>query len=104
MTESHLSQSNNRVIANASGNCRNIRASAAFSPHHEAMRRTDLPFEEIGIDMADERPVALALVTQTQLDMLGSSLKVVFRVDDNAEQFAALLRALDQRDDTAEGR
>jgi hypothetical protein len=45
--------------------------------------------------MQDERPVALALVTQTQLDMLGSSLKHVFRIDDSGEQFARLLRALD---------
>lgn len=45
--------------------------------------------------MLENRPVALALATKTQMDMLGSSLKVVFRVDDNEEQFAQLLRALD---------
>lgn len=48
--------------------------------------------------MADEKPVALALVTQTQLDMLGGALKVVFRAEDNAEGFADLLRALDEVD------
>ena len=48
--------------------------------------------------MSVEKPVALALVTQHQLDMLGSSLKVVFRIEDNGEQFAELLRALDRPD------
>lgn len=43
----------------------------------------------------DEKPVALALVTKTQMDMLGPSLKVVFRVEEGAEAFAELLRALD---------
>ena len=51
--------------------------------------------------MENERPVALALVTKTQLDMLGSSLKVVFRVEDDAEGFADLLRALDEADPAA---
>lgn len=46
--------------------------------------------------MPNDRPVALALVTQTQLDMLGGSLKVVFKIEDNAEGFADLLRALDE--------
>lgn len=46
--------------------------------------------------MPDEKPVALALVTQTQLDMLGNSLKVVFRIDDAGEQFDELLRALNE--------
>ncbi|MFA9201321.1 MAG: hypothetical protein ACEQR8_09090 [Cypionkella sp.] len=45
--------------------------------------------------MPTEKPVALALVTQTHLDMLGSSLKVVFRVEDDAEGFADLLRRFD---------
>jgi hypothetical protein len=48
--------------------------------------------------MQDEKPVALALVTQTQMDMLGSSLKVVFRVDYCEPQFAELLSALDSPD------
>lgn len=48
--------------------------------------------------MHDERPVALALLTQTQLDMLGSSLKKVFRIDDGEEQFADLLRAFNESD------
>lgn len=48
--------------------------------------------------MQDDRPVALALVTQKQLDMLGGSLKVVFRIEDNEEGFADLLRALDEAD------
>lgn len=48
--------------------------------------------------MQDERPVALALVTQTQLDMLGSSLKRVFRIGDSDEKFADLLRALNDAD------
>lgn len=52
--------------------------------------------------MLDERPVAIALTTQTQLDMLGPSLKHVFRVKDGNEQFAELLRALDG--DKREGR
>lgn len=45
--------------------------------------------------MEEEPPVALAVVTQPQLDMLGSSLKVIFKVDDGEEQFSNLLRALD---------
>lgn len=51
--------------------------------------------------MQDERPVALALLTQTQLDMLGSSLKKVFRIGDGEEQFADLLRALNGSDPSA---
>lgn len=46
-----------------------------------------------------DRPVALALVTQAHLDMLGSSLKYVFRKGDGGEQFEELLRALDESDD-----
>ncbi len=45
--------------------------------------------------MLNNRPVALAFVTQTQMDMLGGSLKIVFKVEDGEEQFAQLLRALD---------
>lgn len=48
--------------------------------------------------MQDSRPVALALVTQKQLDMLGGSLKVVIRIEDNAQGFADLIRALDEAD------
>ena len=44
------------------------------------------------------RPVALALLTQGQLDMLGSSLKHVFRKGDSIEQFDDLLRAFDEPD------
>jgi hypothetical protein len=51
--------------------------------------------------MENERPIALALLTQSQLDMLGGSLKIVFRVEDNAEGFADLLRALDEADQLA---
>lgn len=47
--------------------------------------------------MAEEKTVALALVTQTQLNMLGSSLKVVFRVEDGEHLFAELLQALDDK-------
>ena len=52
-------------------------------------------------NMPDERPVALALLTQTQLDMLGSSLKKVFMIGDGNEQFADLLRAFDKLDPLA---
>lgn len=45
-----------------------------------------------------ERPVAIALVTQAQLDTLGNSLKYVFRKGDSGEQFDDLLRALDAPD------
>ena len=48
--------------------------------------------------MQDERPVALALLTQTQLDMLGGTLKKVFMIREGDEQFADLLRALDNSD------
>lgn len=51
--------------------------------------------------MENERPVALALVTKSQLDMLGGSLKIVFRIEDDAEGFADLLRALDEADNVA---
>lgn len=48
--------------------------------------------------MENDRPVALALLTQTQLDMLGISLKRVFRIGDGEEQFADMLRALNESD------
>lgn len=50
------------------------------------------------MSMANDRPVALALLTQAQLDMLGDSLKIVFDVNDGGQQFADLLRALDDPD------
>lgn len=46
--------------------------------------------------MEDEDIVAIGLLTRTHLTMLGSSLKIVFRVEDDAEQFAELLQALDR--------
>ena len=56
------------------------------------------------LEMQDhERPVALALVTQSQLDMLGTSLKVVFRVGDGEEKFADLLRAFDHSRSVGQG-
>ncbi len=45
--------------------------------------------------MVADKTVALALITRTQRDMLGSSLKVVFEIKDGDEQFAQLLSALD---------
>jgi hypothetical protein len=48
--------------------------------------------------MPDKRPVALALLTQTQLDMLRPALKQVFRIEDSGEQFVELLHALDRSD------
>jgi hypothetical protein len=46
--------------------------------------------------MENERIVAVGLLTQTNLRMLGSSLKTVFAVDDGTAEFDDLLRALDQ--------
>ena len=48
--------------------------------------------------MEHEPIVAIGLLTQANLQMLGNSLKVVFRVDEDTAQFDALLRALDQVD------
>jgi len=48
-----------------------------------------------------QRSVALALVTQAQIDMLGNSLKYVYRKGDSGEQFEDLLRALDEADSGA---
>lgn len=47
-----------------------------------------------------QRPVALALVTQTQLDMLGKSLKHVYRKGDSDKQFDELLRAFNEADNS----
>lgn len=46
--------------------------------------------------MQDNDIVAIGLLTRTHLRMLGSSLKVVFHVDDDAAQFEELLAALDR--------
>ena len=46
--------------------------------------------------MPDNDIVAIGLLTGTHLRMLGSSLKTVFHVDDDAAQFAQLLEALDR--------
>jgi arginyl-tRNA synthetase len=46
--------------------------------------------------MPDDRPFAMALKKQAQLDMLGHSLKTVFKIGDSGDQFAQLLRALDR--------
>lgn len=46
--------------------------------------------------MEDENIVAIGLLTRTHLTMLGSSLKVVFHVDDDTAQFEELLRDLDR--------
>jgi len=45
--------------------------------------------------MEDEDIVAIGLLTRTQLRMLGSSLKIVYRVEDT-DRFDSLLRALDE--------
>lgn len=45
-----------------------------------------------------KRPKAVGLVDQAQLDMLGSSLKNVFKIGDSGEQFADLLRAMNETD------
>lgn len=46
--------------------------------------------------MNDDRIAAVGLLTQTHLRMLGSSLKVVFAVDDESAEFEELLDALDR--------
>lgn len=46
--------------------------------------------------MEDDRIVAVGLLTQTNLNMLGNSLKLVFAVNDEAEEFDELLQALDR--------
>ena len=47
------------------------------------------------VAMENDKIVAIGLLTQTNLRMLGSSLKVVFAVDEETAQFDELLRALD---------
>lgn len=46
--------------------------------------------------MEDEKIVAVGLLTQTNLRMLGSSLKVVFAVEEDTYEFDELLRQLDR--------
>jgi hypothetical protein len=46
--------------------------------------------------MPDDDIVAIGLLTRAHLGMLGSSLKTVFHVDDDAAQFEELLEALDR--------
>jgi len=46
--------------------------------------------------MEDDRIVAVGLLTQTNLRMLGSSLKVVFAVDESTAEFDELLQQLDR--------
>ena len=44
----------------------------------------------------DDQIVAVGLLTRTNLRMLGSSLKVVFAVEDGTAEFDELLRQLDR--------
>ena len=46
--------------------------------------------------MEDDRLAAVGLLTQINLNMLKSSLRVVFAVDDEAADFDELLLALDR--------
>lgn len=46
--------------------------------------------------MEDEKIVAVGLLTQTNLRMLGSSLKVVFAVEEDTREFDELLQELDR--------
>jgi len=48
------------------------------------------------VAMEDEKIVAVGLLTQTNLRMLGSSLKVVFRVEEDTAEFDELLQQLDR--------
>jgi hypothetical protein len=48
-------------------------------------------------DKQNDNVVAIGLLTRTHMRMLGSSLKVVFRVDDT-DRFDELLQALDEAD------
>lgn len=47
--------------------------------------------------MNDRRIVAVGLLTQTHVDMLGSSLKKVYKIDETP-CFSELLRAIDDAD------
>lgn len=44
----------------------------------------------------EDRIVAVALLTQAHVDMLGSSLKQVYRVQEGTDQFRELLEALNE--------
>jgi hypothetical protein len=46
--------------------------------------------------MEDDKIVAVGLLTQTNLRMLGSSLKFVFAVEEETSEFDELLQALDR--------
>lgn len=46
--------------------------------------------------MIEERIVAVALLTQAHVDMLGNSLKKVYRIEDGNDQFRELLEALNE--------
>lgn len=46
--------------------------------------------------MEDEKIVAVGLLTRTNLRMLGSSLKVVFAVEEDTREFDELLQQLDR--------
>lgn len=51
----------------------------------------------------DGKIVAVGLLTRTNLRMLGSSLKVVFRVDQDTAEFDDLLQALDRISERSAG-
>lgn len=61
------------------------------------LARTDFGRQVIAMEH-DEPIVAVGLLTQTNLRMLGSSLKVVFPVQQNTAEFDELLVALDKFD------
>jgi hypothetical protein len=44
----------------------------------------------------EERIVAVALLTQAHVDMLGDSLKKVYRIQEGNDQFRELLQALNE--------
>jgi hypothetical protein len=48
------------------------------------------------VAMENDKIVAVGLLTQTNLRMLGSSLKIVFSVDEDTTEFDELLQALDR--------
>ena len=62
----------------------------------ERLRSFARPDARTMVAMEDDRIVAVGLLTQTNLNMLGNSLKLVFAVNDEAEEFDELLQALDR--------
>ena len=62
----------------------------------ERLRSFARPDARTLVAMEDDRIVAVGLLTQTNLNMLGNSLKLVFAVNDEAEEFDELLQALDR--------